>query len=207
MSREYLYNETHILLQRFIKETSMKRFIISCFYILLISSVCLWVYKHHETLFKPVTDWYEETGRHMLKPDRQTQPFGHYKNGLSFNGNTRHYGVDYYLPENTPILAASDGTITRTMNDKYGGKMIELQETNGTHYQWYGHLNAFAVKEGQVVHQGDVIGKSGNTGEFTTGPHLHFQRMDGGIGNDYAIDPEPYVETLSDKQYSLFRIE
>ncbi|AVQ33830.1 M23 family peptidase [Staphylococcus muscae] len=185
----------------------MKRIIIVFCYICSFSMLIFFAYKYQEQLFKPVTEWYEETGRHLLKLDRQTQPFGHYKNGLSFNGDNHHYGVDYHLPEDTPILAASDGTITRTMNERYGGKMIELQEADHTHYQWYGHLNTFSVKQGDTVRQGDIIGKSGNTGEFTTGPHLHFQRMKGGIGNDYAIDPEPYVESLPDKQYSLFHIE
>ena len=184
----------------------MKRLIKTTIYISLFAIILYFGYTHTQQFLRPVSDWYEEKGRHVFQMDRQTQPFGHYENGLSFNGDNRHYGVDYHLPENTPILAASDGVITRTLDDPYGGKIVELQEVNSEHYQWYGHLNTFEVEAGQTVKQGDVIAKSGNTGKYTTGPHLHFQRMQGNVGNAYAIDPEPFVESLPDKQYSLFRI-
>ncbi|QLK86805.1 M23 family metallopeptidase [Staphylococcus sp. 17KM0847] len=184
----------------------MKRIISIFFFLLLLSGLLYFINGHDNTLKSSIYTWYEDTAQHVFQQDRQTQPFGHYKNGLSFNGNNRHYGVDYHLPEGTPILAASDGTITRTINDPYGGKIIELYESNNQYYQWYGHLSTFDVKPGQTVEQGAIIGKSGNTGKYSTGPHLHFQRMKGQVGNDYAIDPEPFIETLPNQQYSLFQI-
>ncbi|MGV3195413.1 M23 family metallopeptidase [Staphylococcus rostri] len=208
-----VYNGTHqrtiiiVLVITTNKGTLMKRLFKTNFYIALFAIVLYFGYTHSQQFLKPASDWYQDKGRHLLQIDRQTQPFGRYKNGLSFNGDNRHYGVDYHLPEDTPILAASNGVVTRTFQNQYAGKIIEIREDNNTHYQWYAHLNNFNVEAGQVVKQGDVIGKSGNTGEYTTGPHLHFQRMEGAIGNANAIDPEPFVETLPDKQYSLFRIK
>ena len=69
------------------------------------------------------------------------------------------------------------------------------------------HLNRYEVKAGDTVSPGDVIAQSGNTGEQTTGPHLHFQRMKGGIGNRFAEDPEPFIHQLPHQQRSLYRIE
>ena len=68
------------------------------------------------------------------------------------------------------------------------------------------HLNDFKVTQGQQVKAGDVIALSGNTGEQTTGSHLHFQRMKDGIGNDYAEDPQSFIDQLPKKEKSLFNI-
>ncbi|MCS4487083.1 M23 family metallopeptidase [Staphylococcus americanisciuri] len=189
------------------KGKHMQRLFKITFYIALVAIILYFGYTHTQQFLKSSSDWYQDKGRHLFQMDRQTQPFGRYKNGLSFNGDNRHYGVDYHLPEDTPILAASNGVVTRTFHNQYAGKVIEIREDNNTYYQWYAHLNHFNVKAGQVVKQGNVIGHSGNTGAYTTGPHLHFQRMEGAIGNANAIDPEPFIEKLPDKQYSLFHIE
>lgn len=111
--------------------------------------------------------------------DRKTHGFGTYSRGLSFNGDDRHYGVDYRLPKDTRVLAATDGQVTRTFQDEYGGNVLEIKEANQPYYQWYMHLNEFNVRAGDVVKAGDIVALSGNTGSQTTGPHLHFQRMKG----------------------------
>ncbi|NWK85110.1 M23 family metallopeptidase [Staphylococcus sp. GSSP0090] len=134
---------------------------------------------------------------------RETENFGEYEFS-EFDG--KHYGIDYHLPEDTPIKAAADGKVTRTFNDDLGGKVVQIAESNGTHHQWYMHLNDFKVEVGDTVKAGDTIALSGNTGEQTTGAHLHFQRMNGGVGNDYAIDPKEYVEGLPKGEESLFEV-
>ena len=58
--------------------------------------------------------------------DRKTHGFGTYSRGLSFNGDDRHYGVDYRLPEDTRVLAATDGQVTRTFQDEYGLSLIHI---------------------------------------------------------------------------------
>ena len=137
---------------------------------------------------------------------RLTHGYGTYNHGLEFEGNDKHYGNDYDLPENTEVLAATDGVVTRLFEDELGGKVIQISESNGQYHQWYMHLNDFKVTQGQKVKAGDVIALSGNTGEQTTGSHLHFQRMKGGIGNDYAEDPQPFINQLPEKEKSLFNI-
>lgn len=137
---------------------------------------------------------------------RLTHGFGTYNHDLEFNGKNAHYGNDYDLPEDTEVLAATDGTVTRIFKDKLGGKVLQISETNGQYYQWYMHLNEIKVEQGEQVKAGDVIALSGNTGEQTTGPHLHFQRMKGGIGNQFAEDPQDFIDNLPEGENSLFNI-
>lgn len=135
---------------------------------------------------------------------RETEDFGEYE----FSGfDGKHYGIDYDLPEDTPVKAVTDGKVTRTFENDLGGKVVQIAETNGQYHQWYMHLNQFKVNVGDDVQAGDVIALSGNTGEQTTGSHLHFQRMNGGIGNDYAEDPKTFVENLPDGEKSLYKLE
>jgi lipoprotein NlpD len=53
----------------------------------------------------------------------------------------------------------------------------------------YKHLSQVHVKQGDIVQPGDAIGVVGNTGELTSGPHLHFELWHKGV----AINPEEYI--------------
>lgn len=80
-----------------------------------------------------------------------THGYGTYNHGLEFEGNDKHYGNDYDLPENTEVLAATDGVVTRLFEDELGGKVIQISESNGQYHQWYMHLNDFKVTQGQKL--------------------------------------------------------
>jgi murein DD-endopeptidase MepM/ murein hydrolase activator NlpD len=94
-----------------------------------------------------------------------------------FNPNctTKHWhtGDDIAGPGGTPIFAADTGYI-RTFSGTRGYGNYAIVE-HGNHLSTlYGHMKAFAVLNGTLVHKGDVIGYEGSTG-LSTGPHLHFE--------------------------------
>ncbi|MFL1422510.1 peptidoglycan DD-metalloendopeptidase family protein [Staphylococcus ureilyticus] len=101
------------------------------------------------------------------------QKFGKYTGGLNFNGGN-HYGLDFGMPTGTSIKAVAGGKVSRVWNDYGGGKSIEVALGGGL-TNWYMHLSKQLVKQGQKVGVGDEIAKSGATGNFVRGAHLHFQ--------------------------------
>ena len=86
-----------------------------------------------------------------------------------------HWGMDFSAKTGTPIFATGDGKITN--NRKIGGsgygKYVVIDHGYG--YQTlYAHMSKVAVRKGQKVKRGDVIGYVGNTGR-SAGPHLHYE--------------------------------
>lgn len=126
-----------------------------------------------------IKSWFEEAeggegdAGWLLKHDIW-QKFGAYTGGLGFNGG-QHYGVDFGMKPGTPVKAVAGGKVSKVWNDYGGGKSMEIDLGNGL-TNWYMHLNEQLKKKGDTVGVGDLIAKSGNTGNFTAGSgHLHFQ--------------------------------
>ncbi len=95
-----------------------------------------------------------------------------------------HWGVDISTNTGNPIVATADGIVLQVLNDKYLGKYIILSHGNGI-TSVYGHMNGFAVRAGQKVRRGDVIGYVGQTGK-AVGPHVHYEiHRDGKPVNPY----------------------
>lgn len=102
------------------------------------------------------------------------QKFGAYTGGLGFNGG-QHFGVDFGMLPGTDVKAVAGGKVSKVWNDFGGGKSMEIDLGNGL-TNWYMHLSEQLKKKGDTVGVGDLIAKSGNTGNFTAGSgHLHFQ--------------------------------
>lgn len=123
---------------------------------------------------------------------KQIQGFGRYTGGLSFNGG-RHYGIDLAYPSGSNVYATNDGVLS-SLHDYGGGNVARLLMNKFTLY--FMHLSKI-LKHGHVK-AGELIAKSGGTGAYTTGPHLHFQvdkgRQMGGVNNAAAIDPIKWLK-------------
>ena len=102
-----------------------------------------------------------------------------------FNEQERspHNGLDIAAAEGTPIKATANGTVVDSGDFFFSGNMIYIDHGQGV-ISLYAHLSKLSVKPGDVVKQGDIIGKVGQTGRVT-GPHLHFAI----IINQTLIDP------------------
>lgn len=90
-------------------------------------------------------------------------------------GRRAHRGVDIFAARGTPVLAATDGWITRVETTRVGGNVVWMQPLFGSLRIYYAHLHEQWVKPGQFVLAGEPLGSVGNTGNaVTTPPHLHF---------------------------------
>jgi murein DD-endopeptidase MepM/ murein hydrolase activator NlpD len=107
-------------------------------------------------------------------------------------GKRNHEGVDIFAKKGTPVIAPTEGYISRVGTSRLGGKVIWMQDKRRGHSYYFAHLNSQAVKAGTKVKQGDLLGTVGNTGNARYTPaHLHF-----GIYQHKSKDPIHYIRTL-----------
>jgi murein DD-endopeptidase MepM/ murein hydrolase activator NlpD len=91
-----------------------------------------------------------------------------------------HTGIDFAAAIGTPIYATADGSIDRLDVSFSGyGKMIEIDHGFGYRTR-YAHMHGFAVRLGQKIKRGDLIGYVGDTG-LSTAPHLHYEVFVNGV--------------------------
>jgi murein DD-endopeptidase MepM/ murein hydrolase activator NlpD len=139
-----------------------------------------------------IADYYDETGKSakkflVRKPVTDAimrSGFGSRKHPIL--GYTKmHTGVDWAAPLGTPIYAAGNGEIEKAGWESGYGKYIRMKHNNG-YETAYGHMTAFArgIQPGVKVHQGQLIGYIGSTGQ-STGPHVHYEI----IVNGRFVDP------------------
>jgi hypothetical protein len=108
-----------------------------------------------------------------------------------------HTGIDFAAPIGTPIYATADGTIDEVSIRFSGyGKMIVIDHGFGYKTR-YAHMHDFAVRQGQKIRRGDLIGYVGDTG-LSTAPHLHYEVLLNGV----MINPVHYFyNDLSPAEY------
>ena len=99
-------------------------------------------------------------------------------------------GINISMPEGTPVKAAEAGTVAYSGDDvKKYGKLVLIKHENG-YVSAYAHNGELDVKKGEAVKRGQVIAKSGSTGDVTS-PQLHFQLRKG----EQPIDPIKLLDT------------
>ena len=136
---------------------------------------------------------------HLLYPvvGPVTQLFGENPQYYAKWGMAGHNGVDFGIPNGTPVTAAADGTVVKVSFEDggYGNYVKILHKDNSTsYYTYYAHLMSTLVGAGQQITAGTMIGHSDNTGA-STGPHLHFGLKIPGTNPSFKdyVDPKPHL--------------
>ncbi len=114
-------------------------------------------------------------------PTTTTQVTGNWPN---YSSGSYHGGIDFPVPVGTSVYSTCDGEVVdiQSLTTSYGKHIKIKAKVNGsTVYMRYCHLNSFNVSVGDKVKAGQLIAKSGNTGN-STGPHLHYEVRN---SNDY----------------------
>jgi murein DD-endopeptidase MepM/ murein hydrolase activator NlpD len=108
-----------------------------------------------------------------------------------------HTGIDFAASIGTPIYATADGKVA-SVDVKFSGYGKSVIIDHGFGYRTrYAHMHEFAVRSGQNIKRGDLIGYVGNTG-LSTAPHLHYEVMINGS----VVDPVHYFyNDLSAAEY------
>lgn len=135
-------------------------------------------------IYRGTKNPYEYGVAFLNKPTRG----GYLTSSYGERWNSFHKGIDIGGSIGDDVLVALNGeVIYAEYNDGgYGNLIIVKHENDMSTY--YGHLDNFYVKVGDVVTKGDIIGAVGNTG-FSTGPHLHFELR----VNNSPVDPYDYI--------------
>lgn len=106
----------------------------------------------------------------------------------AFDANKKHFGIDIAASPNESVLATLDGTVIMATYTAEMGYVIQVQHSQNL-VSVYKHCGSLLKKEGDIVKAGEAIALVGNTGEKTTGPHLHFEIWNRGR----ALDPAKYI--------------
>ena len=105
-----------------------------------------------------------------------------------FNPSQNHYGVDIVSKQNEAIKCVLDGTVILSNWTLETGYTIAIQHQQNI-VSVYKHNSALLKKEGEFVKAGDPIAIVGQTGELTTGPHIHFELWSDGN----PVNPKDYI--------------
>lgn len=106
-----------------------------------------------------------------------------------YNVEDKHYAIDIVVPKDTPIKATGEGTVIFAEWTTQTGYVLLLDHGNGL-LSVYKHNASLTKEQGDLVKSGEVIAISGNSGEFTTGPHLHFELWKDGR----PVNPSTFID-------------
>ena len=106
-----------------------------------------------------------------------------------YNIEEKHFAVDLVVATNTPVKATADGTVIFAEWTVETGYVVII-EHNQELISVYKHNSAITKSQGDLVKAGEVIAMSGNSGELTTGPHLHFELWSKG----YSVNPTNFID-------------
>jgi murein DD-endopeptidase MepM/ murein hydrolase activator NlpD len=105
-----------------------------------------------------------------------------------FNPKTDHFGVDIVAKENEPVKSTADGVVIISSWTLDTGYVIGIQH-RGNLISMYKHNSELFKNVGNFVSAGEIIAVIGNTGELTSGPHLHFELWQ----NGNPVNPQEFI--------------
>ena len=155
------------------------------------------VIKESTMMINPYTDTTVSIGKNYYdyKADAETQ-----EKSIVYHDNTymQNSGTDFVGEKVFDVVAVLDGSVTDVKEDETLGKVVEIKHENG-YISIYQSLSEVSVKKGDMVTQGQVIGKSGtNELDKDMGNHLHFELYVNGT----VVNPTLYLN----KELSLIHI-
>jgi len=106
-----------------------------------------------------------------------------------YDPRQKHFAVDVVTTKDAPIKAAADGTVIFAEWTAETGYVMILKHNNDV-LTVYKHNASLSKEQGDLVKAGEVIATAGNTGELTTGPHLHFEIWREG----YPVNPTDFID-------------
>lgn len=105
-----------------------------------------------------------------------------------FDQQNQHFGIDIVSKKDEPVKAMADGTVIFTGWTQTDGNLIAIQHRENL-ISIYKHNSTVTKEVGDVILAGDIIAIIGNTGELTSGPHLHIELW----YNGSAVNPEEFI--------------
>lgn len=106
-----------------------------------------------------------------------------------YNFKEKHYAVDIVVAKDTPVKATADGTIIFAEWTTETGYVVIIEHSYDL-ISVYKHNASLTKEQGDLVKSGEVIAMAGNSGELTSGPHLHFELWSKG----YPVNPTNYID-------------
>jgi len=106
-----------------------------------------------------------------------------------YDPDKKHFAIDIVATKGTPIKAVADGIVIFSEWTSETGYVIIVEHKDGL-LSAYKHNGSLTKAQGDLVRAGEVIASVGNTGELTTGPHLHFELWNNGS----PVNPKNYID-------------
>ena len=157
-------------------------------------------------------DYYSLNGESMrrsflrapLSYARISSPFNRNRLHPIFRTVRPHLAIDYAAPAGTPVVAIGRGRVEFIGWRNGYGNVVDIRHS-GNYMSRYAHFSRFApnLRRGQSVDPGDVIGYVGQTGH-ATGPHLHFEFLNGGTKINFLDLRIPKTQQLVGEDLARF---
>lgn len=106
-----------------------------------------------------------------------------------YDAKEKHYAVDIVVAKNSPVKSVADGRVIFSEWTTETGYVIIVRHDYGL-LSVYKHNASLTKEQGDLVQAGEVIATAGSTGEYTTGPHLHFELWNEAV----PVDPTDYID-------------